>query len=153
MGSADRNSPTVDAGADMISWSGQAVTMDPNVVEKEGSDWTSLTYLWTAVPDDGVEFSDPDALAPSVTITKATDNPSIVTLTLAVNNVGRIEPPVEDTMTIDVYDDSCLAAEAAGLAVIDPTDFDGNCITNFADFAVMATTWLDDYTLTGPVAK
>jgi len=56
-------------------------------------------------------------------------------------------------MTIDVYDDACLAAKAAGLAVIDPTDFDENCITNFADFAVMATTWLDDYTLTGPAVK
>jgi hypothetical protein len=37
--------------------------------------------------------------------------------------------------------------------VIDPTDLDENCITNFADFAVMTTTWLDDYALTGPVAK
>jgi len=112
-----------------------------------------LTYLWSADPADGVEFSDPDALAPTVTITKATDNPSVVTLTLAVNNEGRVEPPVTDTMTIDVYDDSCLAAKAVGLAVIDPTDFDGNCITNFGDFAVMATTWLDDYTLTAPEPK
>jgi len=150
---ADPNLPSVDAGADMITWSGEPVQLDPNVVEAPGSDWTSLTYLWTADPDDGVEFSDPDALAPSVTITKATDNPWAVTLTLAVNNEGRVEPPVTDTMTIDVYDDACLAAKAAGLAVIDPTDFDENCITNFADFAVMATTWLDDYTLTGPVAK
>jgi len=60
---------------------------------------------------------------------------------------------VKDTMTIDVYDDACLAAKAAGPVEIDPTDFDENCITNFEDFAVMATTWLDDYTLTGPVAK
>jgi hypothetical protein len=36
---------------------------------------------------------------------------------------------------------------------IDPTDFDENCTTNFADFAVLAITWLDDYALTGPVAK
>ena len=153
IGTGDPNLPSVDAGADMISWWGQAVVLDPNVVEAPGSDWTSLTYLWSAVPDDGVEFSDPDALAPTVTITKATDNPSVVTLTLAVNNVGRIEPPVEDTMTIDIYDDACLAAEAAGPVEYDPTDIDGNCITNFADFAVMATTWLDDYTLTAPEPK
>jgi len=112
-----------------------------------------LTYAWSADPDDGVEFSNPNALAPTVTITKATDNPSIVTLTLAVNNEGRLEPAVEDTMTIDVYDDSCLAAKAAGTVELDPTDFDGNCITNFEDFAVMAATWLYDYTLTEPVAK
>jgi hypothetical protein len=56
-------------------------------------------------------------------------------------------------MTIDVYDDSCLAAKATGLVELDPTDLDENCITNFKDFAVMATRWLDDYTLTGPVAQ
>ncbi|UCG49340.1 MAG: hypothetical protein JSU94_08400, partial [Phycisphaerales bacterium] len=66
---------------------------------------------------------------------------------------GRLEPPVKDTMTVDVYDDSCLAAMDLGLAVIDPTDIDGDCITNFTDFALMAVTWLDDYALTEPVAK
>ena len=135
----------------MITWSGQAVQLDPNVVEAEGSDWTALTYGWSADPDDGVEFSATDVLAPMVTITKATDNPSPVTLTLAVTLPGK--DPVTDTMTIDVYDDACLAAKAAGPVVFDPTDIDENCITNFKDFAVMATTWLDDYTLTGPVVK
>ncbi|GAG08678.1 unnamed protein product [marine sediment metagenome] len=72
--------------------------------------------------------------------------PVTVTLTLAVNGE-------EDTMTIDVYDDACLAAEAVGTVVFDPTDVDENCITNFEDFAVMATTWLVDYTLTAPVTK
>jgi hypothetical protein len=60
---------------------------------------------------------------------------------------------VEDTMTIAVYDDACLAAKAAGPVVIDSTDIDENCITNFKDFAVMASTWLEDYALTEPVAK
>jgi len=155
LGSADPNSPTVDAGDDMITWSGQGVLLDPNIVEAPGSDWTSLTYLWTAVPADGVEFSDPDALAPTVTITKTapTGDATVVTMTLAVNNEGRVEPPVTDTMTIDVYDDACLAAKAVGPVELDPTDIDGNCITNFADFAVMATTWLDDYTLIAPEPK
>jgi hypothetical protein len=153
LSSADPNLPSVDAGIDMITWTGEPVPMDPNIVEKVGSDWMNLTYAWSADPPDGVEFSDPDALAPTVTITKATDNPSVVTLTLAVNNEGRLEPPVTDTMTIDVYDDACEAAIDLGQVAFDPTDFDENCITNFVDFALMATTWLDDYTLTGPVAK
>jgi len=149
----DPNAPSVDAGADMISWSGQAVLMDPNVVNNDTEvPQRPLSYGWSADPPDGLEF-DPNEFveAPAVTITKATDNPSIVTLTLAVTLEGK--DPVKDTMTIDVYDDACLAAKAAGLAAIDPTDFDGNCITNFADFAVMATTWLDDYTLTAPEPK
>jgi len=153
VGQTDANIPDVDAGADVITWSGRAVQLDPNVVEKAGSEWTDLTYLWSADPDDGVEFSDAGALAPTVTITKATENPSTVTLTLAVNNQGRLEPPITDTMTIDLYDDACLAAKALGPVELDPVDFDGNCITNFVDFALMAATWLDDYTLTKAVRK
>jgi hypothetical protein len=154
VGEIDANIPDVDAGVDMITWSGQAVTLDPNVVEKAGSDWTDLTYLWTAEPDTGVGF-DPNEFveAPTVTITKATDNPSIVALTLAVNNVGRALPPVTDTMTIDVYDNSCLAAIGLGQVAFDSTDFNKDCITDFEDFAAMATTWLDEYTLTEPIAK
>jgi hypothetical protein len=151
-GPTDANLPDVDAGVDKISWSGQAVALDPNVVNNDTTEpQGTLTYLWTAEPDDGVEFSNPNALAPTVTITKATDNPSPVTMTLAVTLPGK--DPVTDTMTIDVYDDACLAAKAAGPVVFDPTDIDENCITNFKDFAVMAATWLDDYTLTEPVPK
>jgi len=154
VGQTDPNVPDVDAGADMITWSGEPVTLDPNVVEKEGSDWTALTYLWSADPNDGVEFSNPNIKAPTVTITKATDDPSPVTITLAVNNAGYPpEATVTDSMTIDVYDTACEAAKAAGLAAIDPTDLDENCITAFPDFAVMATTWLDDYTLIAPEPK
>ncbi len=64
--------------------------------------------------------------------------PLTVTLTLGVNDV--INPgAVTDTMTIDVYDDACLAAIAAGED--DPADFDKNCIVNLADLAV----FLDEY--------
>lgn len=154
VGEVDANIPDVDAGADMITWSGQAVQLDPNVVEKPGSDWTSLTYLWTADPDDGVVFSDAAALAPTVTIIKPTDNPSVVTLTLEVNNEGRLDPPVTSSMKIDVYDDACQAATNLGQTVVyDPTDFNRDCVTNFEDFAAMAATWLDDYILPGPVPK
>ncbi len=151
----DPNIPEVDAGVDMVTWSGEPVQLDPNIVEQPGSTWTNLTYLWTADPADGVVF-DPsaDVEAPVVTITKETDNPSVVTLTLAVNNEGNPpEEAVTDTMKIDVYDDACIAAVTLGLAELDPSDFDGDCITNFSDFAVLAATWLDDYTLTEPVPK
>ena len=160
LSTADSNAPTVYAGADMISWSGQAVTMDANVVNNDTNEpQGTLTYLWTA---DAASVADPnldvaitgaDTEDATVTITKTapTGDATVVTMTLAVTLEGK--DPVTDTMTIDVYDDSCLAAKAAGPVEIDPTDIDGNCITNFADFAVLAITWLDDYTLTEPVAK
>jgi len=149
------SAPFVDAGIDMITWSGQAVQLDPNVVNNDPRDpQTPLTYLWTAAPDEGVEFN-PDEFveAPAVTITKATDNPSIVTLTLSVNNVGSGKDDVVDAMTIDVYDDACEAAIGTGLTANNPADLDRNCIIDFDDFALMATTWLDDNSLTVPVPK
>ncbi len=155
VGISDPNAPSVDAGPDMVSWSGEAVQLDPNIVEKPGSDWTNLTYLWTAEPADGVEF-DPSAEveAPVVTITKATENPSVVTLTLAVNNEGNPpEDAVIDDMTIDLYDDACIAALDLGLTELDPSDIDGDCTTDLVDFARLAARWLDDYTLTEPVPK
>lgn len=97
------------------------------------------------------QIQDNTAEVPTVTVTKDTASSSAVMLTFAVTPEG--EKPVEDTMTIDVYDDSCLAAKAVGTAEFDPTDIEGNCITDFEDFALMAATWLVDYILKAPVSK
>ena len=65
---ADLPPSIVDAGVDMITWYGQGVQLDATV----GDDGVSaLTYLWSAVPAEGVVFSDETAEAPIVTISKA----------------------------------------------------------------------------------
>lgn len=137
---------TADAGADMITWSGEGVDLAPSYSEGfMPSFWT-----WSAEPADGVEFY-PNAYVenPTVTITKATDNPSTVTLTLSANDgIG----PVTDTMTIDVYDDACKATVAVG-GVLDPADINADCIVNIKDLALMAETWFVDISLPGPVVK
>ncbi len=147
----DPNAPDVDAGDNMVALSGQDVTLAPTIVEKDPTDWTNLTYHWTAEPDTGVSFSATDVEAPTVTITKATDNPSIVTLTLAVYGEGK-PMPVEDTLTIDVYNDTCLASLAAGIP-LDEMDLDGNCVINLEESAKMAETWLVDYEIEDPAPK
>ncbi len=138
---------SVDAGINMITWSGEPVELDATV--QEGV--TVVSYGWSAEPNDGVVFSDETVEDPNVTITKDTDNPSTVRLTLTVND--GVNPPVTDSIRIDVYDDACLAAIGKGLSADNPTDFDGNCITNFEDLAVMATKWLNDTGLTEPVVN
>ena len=151
-GPADPNLPSVNVGDDMITVSGLAVPLAPSIVNNDTAEpQGTLSYLWSAEPVDGVVFS-PSAIveAPTVTITKATLNPSPVVLTLAVTLEGK--DPVEDTMTIDLYNDACLAAKAGGTE-LDPTDFDESCITGLADFAGLAETWLEDYSLTEPVEK
>ena len=87
---------------------------------------------------------DPPAGSPPLSV------PSTFTLTLAVTD-GANETPVEDTMTIDVYDDACQMAVALDPAVIEVTDFNADCTTNLKDFAILAVKWLGDYSLTEPV--
>jgi len=138
---------SVNAGTNMITWSGEPVELDATV--QDGV--TVVSYGWSANPNDGVVFSDETVEDPTVTITKDTDNPSTVTLTLTVNDGEN--PPVTDAMRIDVYDDACKAAIGKGLAADNPGDFDGNCVTGLEDVAVMALAWLNDNGLTVPVAK
>ena len=149
----DPNAPVIDAGVDKITWSVEPVALTPNIAERDGSDWTNLTYSWTAIPDTGAAFSNDQIAAPIVTITKPTDNPSTVVLRLEVNNFGRTEQGVINTMQIDVYDTACKAAIGKGLSSDNPTDIDGNCVTDIADFAELALQWLSDEVLLEAVRK
>jgi len=149
----DPNAPTVDAGVNMLTWSGEPVLLAPTVVNNSNP-VTPLTFEWSAYPVDGVVLTpNANVEAPNVTITKTTDNPSIVTLTLAVNNEGSGKYDVIDTMTIDVYDDGCKAANADGALEYDSSDFNRDCITNFEDVVEMVAAWLLDYTATEAIVK
>ena len=158
----DPDLPDVDAGVDIVTWSGQPVQLAPIVVNNDPNDpQGTLSYAWTAYPADGVVFdpavnpADPNTSnveAPTVTITKDTDNPSDVMLMLSVTLAGNV--PVFDGMTIDVYDTPCLAIVGTYPDALDITDITADdCITNLKDFAVMAKTWLVDYIITAPVEK
>jgi len=97
-GSDDRP-PTVDAGEDRISKSGQAIQLDATVIDDGVS---ALTYAWRADPAQGVVFSATDVEDPIVTITTWSVRGSLTyTLTLAVND-ELYRTPVEDTMDIVV---------------------------------------------------
>lgn len=146
------NVPTVDAGVNMITWSGEPVQLAPTVVNNQPT--VDLTYSWSADSVDGVVFSATNVEAPTVTINKTTENPSVLTLTLSVNNVDRAPDQArQDTVTIDVYDDHCMATKSVNPEMLDSSDLNEDCITDLQDIIVMAQTWLDDYTATGPIVK
>lgn len=149
----DPNAPEIDAGADMVTWSGETIMLDPNVAERDGSDWTNLTYKWTAIPDSGVVFSNDAIAAPTVTITKPVGDSTTVALMLEVNNSGRTEAGVKNAVKFDVYDTPCKAAIGQGLAANNPTDLDGDCVTDFADFAKLALKWLSGEVLPAALRK
>jgi hypothetical protein len=152
----DPNNPSVNVGGDMITLSGMGVDLAPTVVNNDPEEpQRPLSYEWTTDAPGGytIEWDPSNTVeAPTVTITPDTPgNPQTVTLTLKVDLVGT-SSSASDTMTIDVYEDTCLAAKAAGTAR-DQTDIDENCITELKDYALLAATWLVDYALTEPVPK
>jgi hypothetical protein len=133
------SSPDVDAGPDMITWNGQTVSLT-------GSTSLVGSITWSAIPAAGASITGGDTLTPDVTLTPEV---SPFTYMLKLDIDGNY-----DVMMIDVYDDACEAAKAAGLGADNLGDVDGNCITDFKDFAVVvATLWLTDKTLTAPVPK
>ena len=77
--SSDPRLPYVDAGVDMVTWSDQTVQLAPTVVNNDTAEpQGTLSYAWSANPDTGVVFSATDIEAPTVTITKEPEVPSIV---------------------------------------------------------------------------
>ncbi len=152
----DPTLPDVDAGDDMVTWSGEPVALNATVTNNTSDPVTDLTYAWTAdaasLTDTNLTIvitdADQEDVMVQVTKTVDTDDATVVTMTLAGNNVGSGKDGVTDTVTIDVYDDACKAANADGMQKYDSTDLNQDCITDFEDFALMATAWLYDYTIT-----
>lgn len=142
--------PAVDVGDNMVTWTDEAISMNPIVTNNDRQvPQRELSYLWTAALADGVTIIDAETKTPTVTITKPAGDMVSVRLTLAVtlDGVGLIS----DFMTINVYDDGCLAALGLDSELdYDLGDINADCNTNLEDFAGMAAAWLVDYSSTSP---
>ena len=140
----DNAPPTVDAGADIVSWAGKETPLNATITD-EGT----ANISWSADPSAGVTFSSTIISNPTVTV----DSAGSVVLTVTADD--GFNDPVSDTVVLSVYEDACQAArEGAGLDEEYPGDFDGDCIIELEDFAAeIAPGWLDNYALTAPVAK
>jgi hypothetical protein len=141
--------PTVNAGADIVSWADQATQLEA-IVDDDGA--STLTILWTS-DNENVVISDTSIANPTVTLANETGEPITVTFTIAVND-EVYTTPVEDSIIVTVYPDACQAARVgAGLAAEYPGDSNGDCVIDLVDFAAeMAAKWLADYALTAPVS-
>lgn len=140
--------PSVEINTpDMNTWLDQGVPLAATVDDDGGS---TINYLWTAEPADGVSFDDDTAIDPTVTITGLIGNPNTVTLTFAATDD---KATATDTMTIDVYSDACAATRLA-MALWPDTDITGDtCKTDLEDLALALAAWLDGSKLTTPIAK
>ncbi|MEJ2704058.1 MAG: hypothetical protein P8Z79_16595, partial [Sedimentisphaerales bacterium] len=139
---ADNLPPRVDAGSDIVTWlqdGSRTGDLDGTIVDEEAD-----TVTWTVV-------SEPEAGA--ATIENANAEDTSITLTATGEYILQLaafdgEYTGTDTMTINVYGDSCEAAQAVPGYVPLVGDLNGDCRVDDADLALLEENWLKDNTLT-----
>jgi hypothetical protein len=142
---ADNLAPKADAGADVVTWlegDTRAGNLDATVTDND-----AYTVQWTVVsePDDP---NSPDAVIA---------DPSAEDTTITLSAVGEYVFQLEasdgeytgsDTVTINVYNDSCEAAQSLPDYEGLPGDVNGDCIFDQLDLDILNEDWLKDISLT-----
>jgi len=133
----DNLPPEVEAGADVTTWlvNGSATAAVSATVE----DADPTTSKWTVV-------TEPSAGAAVIAA------PTLLDTTVTLTQIGAYGLKLEatdgeytgsDTVTINVYNDSCEAAQSLPDYVPIPGDINGDCRVNDADMAILQSHWLE----------
>jgi len=139
---ADNLPPDVDAGANVVTWLAEGIVRTGNLDATVTEDDT-YTVQWTVV-------SEPSPGA--AVIQTATAEDTSITLTAVGRYVLQLEAfdgeyTGSDTITIDVYNDSCEAAQSLPDYEPSPGDLNGDCIVDDLDLAILQEDWLKDTSL------
>ena len=142
---ADNMPPEVDAGADIVTWlEGDTRTGNLDATVTDDGAISPYTVLWTVVsePSEGAGV-----------IETATAEDTSITLTALGEYVLQLEASDgeysgSDTVTINVYSDSCQAAQSLPDYVPLVGDLNGDCRVDEADMALLEENWLQDNSLT-----
>ena len=138
----------VYAGPDLLTWLGddgtRAKGLDATVTDED-----AYTVQWTVIsePDDP---NSPDAV-----ITDPSAEDTSITLSALGEYVLQLEAfdgeyTGSDTVTINVYNDGCEAAQSLPDYVPFPGDLNGDCKVDELDLAILEEDWLKDNSLTEP---
>jgi len=139
---ADNLPPQVDAGADVVTWLAEGIVrtgnLDATVTEDD-----AYTVQWTVV-------SEPSPGA--AVIQTATAEDTSITLTAVGRYVLQLEAfdgeyTGSDTVTINVYNDSCKAAQSVPGYQPLVGDLNGDCRVDDVDLALLQENWLKDNSL------
>ena len=136
---ADNLVPTVKAGDDAVTWlkQGSAEVALKSAVTDDGF-LTPYTVKWTVVSEPGPGMA---ALA----------NPGTENTAATFKAAGQYELKLEandgeytgsDTVTINVFVNSCEAAKSLPGYQPLPGDLNGDCVVNDADLAILQAHWL-----------
>jgi len=137
----DNLPPEVEAGNNVTTWldNGTAVvTMSATVKDSDPT-----TSMWTVVaePNTGATvIADPTRLDTTVTLIR------IGAYVLQIKATDG-EYTGSDTMTINVYADNCEAAKSLANYVPLAGDVNNDCMVDFRDLALLASSWLENNAL------
>ncbi len=142
---ADNLPPQVNAGADVVTWLVDGIrvgNMDATVVDDGAI--SPYTVDWTVV-------SEPNEGTAVIETVSAEDTG--ITLSALGEYVLQLEASdgeynSSDTVTINVYSDSCEAAQSLPDYVPLVGDLNGDCKVDEADMALLEENWLQDNALT-----
>jgi hypothetical protein len=147
---ADNMPPKVDAGANVVTWlvdGLRTVNLDATVTDDGAI--SPYTVQWTVVS----EPDDPNSSDAVITDPSAED--TSITLSAVGEYVLQLEAfdgeyTGSDTVTINVYNDSCEAAQS--LPDYEPLigDINGDCRVDIDDMLLLLENWLKDISLTEP---
>jgi len=144
----DNIPPKVEAGSDVVTWlvdGLRTVNLDATITDDGAI--SPYTVQWTVVS----EPNDPNS--PDAVIAEATAEDTSITLTAPGEYVLQLEAfdgeyTGSDTVTINVYNDSCQAAQSLPDYEPFPGDLNGDCIVDDLDLAILQEDWLKDNSLT-----
>ncbi len=138
----DNMPPKVDAGKDVVTWLVDGVRVGN--LDATVSDDEAYTVQWTVI-------SEPNEATAVIEMPTAEDTK--ITLSATGEYVLQLEASDgeysgSDTVTINVYEDSCLAAQS--LPDYEPLvgDLNNDCRVDEADMALLEENWLKDNSLT-----
>jgi hypothetical protein len=144
---ADNFPPTVNAGDNVTTWVTDGsidVALDATVTD-DGY-LQPYTVQWTVVS----EPNDPNSAVAVITDPSAED--TVVTLSASGEYVLKLEAndgeyTGSDTVTINVYNDSCEAAQSLPDYVPLVGDLNGDCRVDIDDMLLLLENWLKDISL------
>lgn len=131
-----------------LTWAGQEVDLLA-VVTDTGTSPIHIEWSWPDDPNvivDSVVITETEPGVYEVTATAISDSHQpnkTITLT-AYDEKNGIEKADSDTVQIDFARDACQGARGGfmRLDLVNPADFDADCVITLADFAVFAAEWL-----------
>jgi len=142
---ADNAPPEVDADKDVVTWllDGARTTNLDGAATDDGA----YTVQWTVVSEPNDPNSSDAVIA----------DPSAEDTSITMSAVGEYVLQLEasdgeytgsDTVTINVYNDSCGAARSLPDYVPFPGDLNGDCKVDELDLGMLEADWLKDNSLT-----